>query len=358
MKLALVVPGGVDAGGEERVIPALLDLIERLARVHEVHVFVLRQHGRWPLRGATVHGTGGGALSAVAALRREHAQAPFKLVQTLFSGSCGLAAVLARGVLGLPACVHLGGGERVALPEIGYGGRLGWKSRLCEAIVERGASAISGASAMALAGGPGTRIPLGVALERWPPLAPRPRNALPRLLHVASLNQVKDPGTLLHALALLQARGLDFELDMVGEDTLGGRMQALCAQLGLAARTRWHGFMRQGEWRVLAEQADLHVLSSRHEAGPVVVLEAALAGLPTVGTAVGHLAEWAALPGPAALAVPVGDAAALAQAIEGLLANEQERLRMARAAQAEALREDADHTAALFASLHAAALGR
>ena len=74
MKLALVVPGGVDRGGEFRVIPALLALIERLACTHEVHVFALQQEavaGRWELAGATVHniGTGWTRLRAIAAVR-------------------------------------------------------------------------------------------------------------------------------------------------------------------------------------------------------------------------------------------------------------------------------------------------
>ena len=43
MKIAMVLPGGVDRGGEERVIPAFLALIERLSREHDVHVFALHQ---------------------------------------------------------------------------------------------------------------------------------------------------------------------------------------------------------------------------------------------------------------------------------------------------------------------------
>jgi hypothetical protein len=35
------------------------------------------------------------------------------------------------------------------------------------------------------------------------------------------------------------------------------------------------------------------VVSSRHEAGPVAVLAAAVAGVPTIGTCVGHIAERA-----------------------------------------------------------------
>ena len=61
MKIALVLPGGVDRSGTERVIPCLLWLIERLARDDDVHVFALGQEerpGEWPLLGARVHNAG------------------------------------------------------------------------------------------------------------------------------------------------------------------------------------------------------------------------------------------------------------------------------------------------------------
>ena len=96
-------------------------------------------------------------------------------------------------------------------------------------------------------------------------------------------------------------------------------------------------------------QAHVSVICSRHEAGPLVVLEAAAVGVPTVGTAVGHIVEWA--PG-AAMAVAIGDAGALAAAIDQVLSDEPLRLRLARAAQLRALHEDADYTAACFERLY------
>jgi glycosyltransferase involved in cell wall biosynthesis len=71
------------------------------------------------------------------------------------------------------------------------------------------------------------------------------------------------------------------------------------------------------------------------------MLEAAVAGVPTVGTAVGHVAEWAP---DAAVAVPVGDAAALAERTDLLLADDGRRLALAAAAQRRAVAEDADWT--------------
>src|SRR3954447_16760842 len=61
MRIGLVVTGGVDRSGRERVVPTLLWLIERLARRHEVHVFALhyyRDPCTYPLAGALVHDVG------------------------------------------------------------------------------------------------------------------------------------------------------------------------------------------------------------------------------------------------------------------------------------------------------------
>jgi glycosyltransferase involved in cell wall biosynthesis len=67
--------------------------------------------------------------------------------------------------------------------------------------------------------------------------------------------------------------------------------------------------------------------------------------VPTVGTAVGHIAEWSPH---AALAVPCQDAAGLAAALSTVLDHEDLRIRLATAALQRAEREDADATARAF----------
>ena len=99
----------------------------------------------------------------------------------------------------------------------------------------------------------------------------------------------------------------------------------------------------------MMESADLLVMSSLHEAGPLVLLEAAVAGVPAVGTAVGHFAEWSPV---AALAVPVKGSDELANAIMQVLADEGLRLRLASEAQRRAMLEDADYTAQAFQALY------
>jgi glycosyltransferase involved in cell wall biosynthesis len=364
LKIALVVPGGVDRSGEYRVIPALLALVRRLAARHELHVFALRQEPRqaeWTLLGARVHNIGQGwtRVRAVRAIRAEHRCARFQLVQSVWSAACGLVAVTAASSLGIPSLVHVAGGEPARLPEIRFGGRLTWRGRLQELLVLRGADLVTAAStplvrALAGLGCRAERLPLGVDLEEWPPCAPAVHSpavdgAPARLVHVASLNRVKDQPTLLRALALLAGRGIEFELDVAGEDTLGGEVQRLTRTLGLESRVRFHGFLPQRRLAPLVRSARVLVVSSRHEAGPLAVLEAAVAGVPTVGTAVGHIAEWSPV---AALATPIGDPSALAAALLRIITDEELRLRIAREAARRALLEDADYTARRFEALY------
>jgi glycosyltransferase involved in cell wall biosynthesis len=361
MRVALVVPGGVDRSGEYRVIPALIALLARLTRDHEVHVFALAQEkgpGSWELAGARIHNIGATRtrVRAVRAVRAQHRAAPFDLIHAIWSGSCGLVAVTAGALLRVPTLVHVAGGELVALPDIGYGGRLRWRGRVREQLTLRAASRVSAASApvietLATLGVSAVRVPLGVDLAVWPPRDPvrRDRRTAARLVHVASLNRVKDQPTMLRALAALAHAGVDFHLDIVGEDTLGGEIQRVARELGLASRVRFHGFLPQRQLRPVIEGADLMVISSRHETGPLVLLEAAAAGVPSVGTAVGHIAEWAPT---AASAVPVADPTALASAIARLLGDEELRLALAREAFKRATLEDADHTARAFQAIY------
>jgi glycosyltransferase involved in cell wall biosynthesis len=361
VKLAVIVPGGVDRSGVDRVTPCLLWLIERLARRHEVHVFALRQEaepGEWRLLGAHVHNIGttrGWRRRLVARFATEHRRAPFEVVHAFFAG-CGTYAAVIGWRHAVPVLVHPTGGEFVALRDIGYGTRCTARGRLAVRVAVAGARRVTVPTPymQKLAASQGItaeRVPMGVALDRWPPAEPRTRDpSRPvRLLHVGDIRPVKDQPTLLAAACQLRDRGLDFELDIVGCDTMNGALQRSAAARRVGALTRWHGVLRRDALRALMEEATLLLVSSRHEAEPMVVLEAAIAGVPTVGTAVGHVADWAPA---AAVAVPVGDAAALAAETAALLADEPRRLALAHAAQQRAIAIDADYTAATFERIY------
>jgi glycosyltransferase involved in cell wall biosynthesis len=355
MRIALVVSGGVDRSGRERVTPALLWLIERLARRHEVVVYALRYHERpctYPLLGATVHDLGRpqGVLrqySALAgALRRG---GPFDVVHGYQALPAGLVSAMAGRRLGIPSLVTLDSGEFVALPDIGYGLQLRLRHRLALALTVRLATGLTVCTGYQLRlaqafGATPALVPMGVDVERFRPVA-RIDGPPWRLLHVASLNPVKDQVTLVGALRQLVALGLAVHLDIVGEDTLGGAIADRAARWDLSTRVTFHGFQPSDALIGLYQRAHLFVLSSRHEAANVAVLEAAACGLATAGTHVGYLADWSP---DRAVTVAPGDPLALAGGIAGLLSDPSKRHRLAAAAREWTLEHDVDWTARQF----------
>jgi glycosyltransferase involved in cell wall biosynthesis len=354
VKIALLVPGGVDRSGTRRSIPCLLALIERLTgQGDEVHVFTARQEaapGEWTLLGATVRNAGRRprGVRTLLSLWSEHRLAPFDVIHAFWASSGTVGAVASR-LLGVPMVVTLAGGEVVDHGQIGYGGLGSFRGRLELRLAVKGAGQVTTPSDFmrelaAACGIAAQTVVLGVDLKRWPPLAPRARRGggLLRILNVGGLKPVKGQTTLLEALAILHREGESFEAEIVGEGPLEGSLAEAAACMGLSHAVRLRPVMPHSELRQRFEWADLHVVSSVHESGSLVTLEAAVAGVPTVGTRVGHVADMAPS---AAVAVPVMDAVALAADIRGLLHDDSERLRLAAAAQAYAARVDADATA-------------
>jgi glycosyltransferase involved in cell wall biosynthesis len=197
-------------------------------------------------------------------------------------------------------------------------------------------------------------IPLGVDTGTFCPVAAeRPAGPPWRLLHVATLNRVKDQPTLLRGLARVVALRPGVHLDVVGEDTLGGAVQNLCAGLQLQQHVTFHGFQPTERLPAFYQRAHLLVVTSRHEAAGVVVLEAAASSLPTIGSAVGYVADWSPY---AAYAVPAGDETALADGILTLLGDPARRERMAHEAARRARAQDADWSANAMERLYNAGL--
>jgi glycosyltransferase involved in cell wall biosynthesis len=276
------------------------------------------------------------------------------VIHAFWAGETGVLAGLAGRLCSAPVLLSLAGGEMVALPEIQYGAQLKWRSRWQVALSIKLARRITVASQSmsdlaAQHGITAEYLPLGVDNRFFSPQKTMSGAPPWRLIHIASLNRVKDQPTLLRALKRVIENEQQVHLDIVGEDTLQGEIQALCSQLALDQYVTFHGFMPTDEMFPLLRRADLAILPSRHDAGPVATLEAAACGVPTVGTEVGYMADWSPQ---RALAVPMGDDDALAQAILSLLRAGPRRAAMGRAAQEWAKAHDADWTAAQFERLY------
>jgi glycosyltransferase involved in cell wall biosynthesis len=161
-------------------------------------------------------------------------------------------------------------------------------------------------------------VPNQVDTTRFHPPATAPARFGPaRLLVVALLRPVKGVEHLLHALAMVRARR-PVALDVAGDGPSRLDLEALACQLGLQDVVRFLG--RQSAPRIaeLMRGADLLVVPSLSENLPVVIIEAQATGLLVVASDVGGVREL--VDERSGQLVPPGDPAALAAAIEAVLA--------------------------------------
>ena len=367
MRIGLVVPGGVDPPGGERVIPFVHHLVESLSAEHDVTVAAVghdREAGEWTLFGARVVNVPLGTHSK-ADIARVLAQVPQALgrhgrpevVHGLWANLPGLAAVAAARRYSVPSVVSVCGGELAAVPSIDYGGGLRNGTRRLTTTALRGASEVTVATewmhrhVRASGGRVGEIVPLGADLRDLV-TGVNPATDPDRLVHIGGLNRVKDQDLLLHAFALLAAERPSLGLTIAGGDTLDGHHRRLVAELGLTERVTFLGHVPHEQLGAVLHGAALHLLTSHHDAGPLAVLEAAACGVPTVGTLVGHVADFAAAPLPAAVAVPDRSPATFATAVAALLDEPERRQELAGRARHWAVHHDAVFTATTFTTLY------
>jgi glycosyltransferase involved in cell wall biosynthesis len=151
---------------------------------------------------------------------------------------------------------------------------------------------------------------------------------LPLLLFVGRLRYYKGLHVLLNALPDVPARLL-----IGGSGPERERLEAQAAALGIADRVCFLGDIADGELPALYHAADIFVLPAhlRAEALGLSQIEALASGVPCVSTELGTGTSFANRHGETGLVVPPGDPAALAQALNTLLASPALRRRMGEA---------------------------
>ena len=135
---------------------------------------------------------------------------------------------------------------------------------------------------------------------------------------------------LLQACQLLGKNGsLDgYDVRIAGDGPLTNPLISQAASLGLDGNVSFVNWLGQAELELHYRAADLFVVSSDYESGPIAMLEAMTAGTPTIST---RIPGFAALSkhGEEAYLVPRRDPSAMAGAIELLADDEGLRLRIA-----------------------------
>jgi glycosyltransferase involved in cell wall biosynthesis len=176
------------------------------------------------------------------------------------------------------------------------------------------------------------RVYNGIDLERFPlRTAPAPHNDPPLLLFVGRLVEKKGVSDLLLAMQQLAARGRKLRLRIVGGGELEPMLRQRTTELGLDSQVEWAGPASQEQ--LVAEHlavADLFVLPAIVAADgdrdglPTTLVEAMACGVPVITTEIPGVDE--AAPDPeAGWLVPPNDPTTLAQTIERVLADPDER---------------------------------
>jgi glycosyltransferase involved in cell wall biosynthesis len=155
-----------------------------------------------------------------------------------------------------------------------------------------------------------------------------PPHAGPTLITICRLVPWKGVSGLLRLAASQPA----LRLVIVGDGPLRSALEAEAARLGVSARAIFTGHLARAQAMELLRGADAFVLNSNYEGLPHVVLEAMEARVPVIAADAGGTGELV-IDGETGLLVPVGNEAALEDAVKRLLENPTARARMVENAQ-------------------------
>ncbi len=147
--------------------------------------------------------------------------------------------------------------------------------------------------------------------------------------------QEKSKGTdaVLQAVALLQH--LPVKAIIMGDGAHLPALKALAAKLNIGHLVEFMGYTSHGHAMDVLCKAHFFAFPSHTEGFPKAVLEAMAAGCVPITSGVSVLPQ---LVGDAGTIVPINDPQAIAQAIEGYMTDENQRIAVSRAAQAKAMR--------------------
>jgi glycosyltransferase involved in cell wall biosynthesis len=171
------------------------------------------------------------------------------------------------------------------------------------------------AQELALLGARAEVVPFTASSEQFPE-ALKSRNEPPLILFVGRLSPEKGADLLLEAFAKMTNQSA--RLEMIGSDAGELDLKSLAARLGVGDRITFAGELPKSDLPARYAAASCLALPSKSEGLPCVVAEALLSGRPVVASDVGGVSEL--VDDSVGRLVPLGDAGALARALDEVLA--------------------------------------
>jgi len=355
-RIAVFAPGGVGDASSGMHIPALRNLIQGLADTNDVSVYSLARPDWRETLGACGKARvrflpsdhRGSTLTKIWRLCnmcfRDHRSMPFDIVHGFWAIPCGVAAVLFGKLLHIPGVVTFMGGETASLPEIRYGNMARfstkhitlWVAKLADELVTLTHQQESELRQYGFTRGNVSIIPLGVDTGNFAPQEKDIRIRPLRFLHVSNINPLKDQPTLLRTFQLVCER-IDSRLRIIGSDQSNGKIRQLANDLGLTDKVEFVGHVSYREMPAHYHWAHFLIHTSKHEAGVLVVAEAAATGVLVAGTRTGLIADFG---DEMAIVSGIGDYRRLSEGILSAIADPQRYDALRYAAQQWALAHD------------------
>lgn len=156
-------------------------------------------------------------------------------------------------------------------------------------------------------------VPNIIDLSRFSPRPARAFGAAPHIVVTRNLEAIYDIPTAIRAFARVRARFGQARLTVAGSGPELSALQALVAELGLDGAVHFAGRIDNAAIPALYASADCMLNPSTVDNMPISILEAFASAVPVVSTDAGGIPDIVSH-GHSGLLVPVGDAAAMADA--------------------------------------------
>lgn len=325
-----ITNGGIGTGPLAQGVPAIQDMVSGLKEDFAITIFSLAPaHKNFIAKGYKLIAP---KYNQPFAMRMawiffrffiEYKKAKPALIHSIWGHPSGIAGAVLKKIFHIPLIIHLQGGDSTYIPEIRYGVFLSpFKSKLLRwayqkadiliALTEFHKHKLQETEIQKVP----YIIPFGVDTDIF---SFREKNIDQpyKLLHIASINKVKSPETILTAFSKILST-CDAHLTIIGEDTLNGELQKLSQDLNLNKKITFTGLLKRDEIIPYLQESHVLMHASLFESQAIVVNEALACGLVVCGTEVGLISDLAST---CTLATPIRDSDALAHSVVTILSN-------------------------------------